>query len=134
MCFRTIHKYQCCGRTEDYIHYPCPEVINKEICQYSEGPDLNRTTPCSTCLPRVEPEPRIETTLHSSETGGMIILGQLRDDRRERVSALQVLAEVVFAMERGGGSSDQTLGSWAGIFERIERLREAVFEEEQRDA
>lgn len=127
MCFRTIHNYQCCGKVETYIHYPCSSIINKEICQKSEGPSLTRTIPCSTCVPRAIPKPRIETTLHSSETERMILqFEEPRDDRRERVAALQVLAEVVFAMQRDGESSDQTLGSWAGIFERIKRLREAV--------
>lgn len=51
---------------------------------------------------------------------------ELRNDRRERVDALQVLAEVVFAMHRDGERSDETLGGWAGIFERIERLREGL--------
>lgn len=131
MCFRTIHNYKCCGKIETYIHYPCLSVIHKELCQHSEGPNLDRTIPCSSCLPRTKPEPRTEITLHSSETltERMIIhLEERRDDRRERVAALQVLAEVVFAMQRDGGTSDQTLGDWAGIFERIERLREDVEE------
>lgn len=124
MCIRTFHKYQCCGKVEAYTHYPCVEVRYKEICQrQEEGSNLSITTPCSTCLPK----PRFETTLHRSE---VVILQpeEVRNERRDRVAALQVLAEVVFAMHRGeGGSrSDETLGGWAGIFERIERLREGL--------
>lgn len=106
MCFRTIHNYQCCGKEEIYVHYPCPEARYKETCKNSRGPNLSRTTPCTTCLPQL----RFETTLRQKKT---LILQpeELRDNRRDRVAALQVLAEVVFAMHRGNSRSDQTLDS-----------------------
>lgn len=101
------------------MHYPCFEIRNKESCKNLRGPSLSRTIPCSTCLPK----PRFETTLDRDDA--LVLLPEeLRDIRRDRVGTLQVLAEVVFAMH--GDESEQNLSRWASIFERIDRLRDAL--------
>lgn len=126
MCFRTIHTYQCCGKQEIYIHYPCLSVRNKEHCSNLRGPSLCRTTSCSTCCPKSSPEVRFDTTLHRDDIDTFMhrTPEERRDMRRDRVAVLQVLAESVFAMSRG--NSEHTVSGWANIFERIDRLRDAL--------
>lgn len=105
------------------MHYPCFEVRNRESCKNLRGPSLSRTIPCSACMPETIPETRFETTLHR-EDSLVLLPEELRDIRRDKVGALQVLAEAVFAMHRD--ESEQTISCWANIFERIDQLREAL--------